>query len=54
MALCEHACLWRLGELVGGDQGAQWQQESVDWASGQAIVKPERLLRVVLPHDLAS
>ena len=54
MALCEHACLWRFGELVGGDQGAQWQQKSVDWATGQAIAKPERLFRVFAPYDLAS
>jgi len=54
MALCEHACLWRLGELVGGDQGAQWQQLSFDWGRAQAIEKPKQLFRAFVPYDLVS
>jgi tetratricopeptide (TPR) repeat protein len=43
------ACRWRLGTLVGGDDGASLHTEAERWLAQQDVRDPAALLRVIAP-----
>jgi hypothetical protein len=49
MHVCVAAAKWRLGELVGGDEGARLLAEARAWMKQEAVANPERMLEVVAP-----
>jgi hypothetical protein len=49
MHVCVAAAKWRLGELLGGDEGAALLAEARRWMKQEAVANPERMLEVVAP-----
>jgi len=49
MRFYRSAALYRLGELLGGNEGAELVGDAVDWMSGQLIVNPEGMVNVAAP-----
>jgi len=49
MRLCAAAARWRLGELLGGDEGDELIGQAGQWMSGEGVANTERLLAVVVP-----
>lgn len=45
-----HAARLRLGELVGGDEGAALCAEARAWAAAQGVKNPARLFELLLPN----
>jgi hypothetical protein len=41
---CQHAALYRLGERVQGERGADLKRRAISWAESQQIKDPARLL----------
>ena len=49
LALCAAAAQFRLGELLGGDEGAVLLAEARTWMDSQAIRNPERMIEGIAP-----
>ena len=44
-----HAARWRLGEAIGGDEGAALIEEARAGLVAQRVARPERLVDVLAP-----
>ncbi len=40
---------WRLGELVGGDEGAALRAQAREWMAAQQVAEPQRIVQVIAP-----
>ncbi len=49
MALHREAARWRLGGLLGGEEGAAARAQAEAWLQERGVVRPERLVAVALP-----
>jgi hypothetical protein len=49
MALYAAAARRRLGELLGGAEGAALIEAADDWMAGQGVARPERLTALFVP-----
>jgi predicted pyridoxine 5'-phosphate oxidase superfamily flavin-nucleotide-binding protein len=47
--LFEHATRFRLGRLVGGDDGHAMMRSTYDWLAGEAVRAPDTILAMLLP-----
>ena len=49
MAMYLHATKDRLGQLVGGTEGAKLRDEAAEWMKDQGIVNPARMIGMLVP-----
>ncbi len=49
MAMHAAAARWRLGEALGGDEGAAERAAAEAWLGGEGVVKPERIVAMLAP-----
>jgi hypothetical protein len=49
LALFDAAARRRLGELLGGDEGAALVRKATTWMEAQGVVNPERITELLAP-----
>jgi len=49
MGFVQAAAQQRLGELLGGDEGAALEASCAEWSSREAIARPDRMLEIAAP-----
>ncbi len=54
MAMHAAAARWRLGEAIGGDEGAELVAAARAWFEGEGVVRPERLVAMLTPGGPAG
>jgi len=54
MRLHAEAARWRLGQLLGGGEGAALAHAAEEWARGEGVVSPPRMFAMIAPGFAAS
>ncbi len=49
MQLYRESARWRLGQLVGGAEGAELTRAAEAWAVGEGVKNPARMLALMAP-----
>jgi tRNA A-37 threonylcarbamoyl transferase component Bud32 len=49
MLMCASSARWRLGKIIGGDEGSALVQQAGAWMKSEGIAKPERMVQVLAP-----